>query len=121
MLRHPARLSLSVIATAAGAALLAGCGGGTPSSAAASPKGSAADRYQQLVSFSQCMRTHGVPGFPDPVRSGNAIGLQIQGGGPGAIKPDSPAFVAAQKACGHLLPNGGRPPGRCARPSRSGS
>jgi hypothetical protein len=50
------------------------------------------------------MRTHGVPGFPDPSPSGNLL-LRSQSG----IKPDSPAFQSAQQACRSLMPNGGRP------------
>jgi hypothetical protein len=43
------------------------------------------------------MRAHGVPKFPDPSTSG---GIQI---GPSTgINPTSPAFQAAQKACGGL-------------------
>jgi hypothetical protein len=54
--------------------------------------------------FAACMRSHGVPRFPDPSAQG-AISI-----GPGAgINPDSPKFKAAQKACEKLLPNGGQP------------
>jgi hypothetical protein len=53
------------------------------------------------LAFSECMRSHGVPNFPDP----NAQGV-IQGSG---INPSSSSFQAANKDCRHLLPNGGVP------------
>jgi hypothetical protein len=56
-------------------------------------------RYQQAVAFSQCMRSHGAPNFPDP--------------GPGGAFPVTPgsdrssaAFKAAQAACKSKEPNG---------------
>ncbi|HWF75078.1 MAG TPA: hypothetical protein VG186_17145 [Solirubrobacteraceae bacterium] len=63
-----------------------------------------AQAKQQALRFSACMRTHGVPGFPDPVFSGNGIGLQLNPGS--GASPASPAFKAAQKACGSPLPGG---------------
>lgn len=57
-----------------------------------------------FVAFSQCMRTNGVPNFPDPKGGG---GIQL---GPG-INPNSPAFKAARAKCNHLLPGGGPPSG----------
>jgi hypothetical protein len=55
-------------------------------------------KKQAAIKFSQCMRTHGVPNFPDPVFSSNGmIGLGI---GPGN-NPNSPAFQQAEKACGN--------------------
>jgi hypothetical protein len=55
------------------------------------------------VKFAQCMRTHGVPNFPDPqFQSGPGGGVGVRIGGPG-IDPQSPAFQSAQKTCGKLL------------------
>jgi hypothetical protein len=57
----------------------------------------AAQRQQQLaqkLKFAQCMRTHGVPNYPDPNNQG---GITI--GGRDGIDPNSPQFQAAQKAC----------------------
>jgi hypothetical protein len=57
-----------------------------------------------LASYSACMRSHGVPKFPDPKPSGGGMQLTI---GPGhGIDPSSPQFQAAQKACEKLLPGG---------------
>jgi hypothetical protein len=46
----------------------------------------------RLLRQAECMRSHGVPSFPDP----------LPGGGfsyPSTINPQSPAFIAAQNAC----------------------
>jgi hypothetical protein len=50
------------------------------------------------------MRSHGVPNFPDPKTTGNAI--EILGANSG-VNVQSPAFQSAQKSCNHLLPGGG--------------
>lgn len=83
-------------AVAAMAALVAACGAGGPSAAGGSSP------YQKAVAYSQCMRSHGVPGFPDPDSKGNFIirGPKL-GGSPGA-------YQSADRACRHLLPNGGQ-------------
>jgi hypothetical protein len=50
---------------------------------------------QAALKFSQCMRTHGVPNFPDPVFAANGmIGIGIEN------NPNSPTFQQAQTACG---------------------
>jgi hypothetical protein len=114
-------LSLSVLACAA--VLVAGCGGSSPSSGVAhlsasnssatggsssAPEGDRPNQ-QQLVAFSQCMRTHGVANFPEPSEGH----LLIRGGPRGAraagLDPGSAQFRAAREACRKLLPNGGVP------------
>ena len=54
--------------------------------------------------FSECMRKHGVPNFPDP----NAQGVITIESGEG-IDPGSPAFTSARTVCMKVLPNGGQP------------
>ena len=57
----------------------------------------------QALAMSRCMRSHGVPNFPDPqFGSGPDGGIGIRLGGSG-INPNSPAFQAAQKACGSIF------------------
>ena len=53
----------------------------------------------KALKYAQCMRTHGVPNFPDPTADGS---FSLTG-----INPRSPAFQTAQKACSKLLPGGG--------------
>ena len=55
--------------------------------------------------FSSCMRSHGVPTFPDPNSQGV---IQINGGPGSTIDPSSPKFQAAQQTCRKLLPGGGK-------------
>lgn len=59
---------------------------------------------EQALKFSACMRSHGVPGFPDPGFSGNSARLELTHGS--GVNPAAPAFKAAQKACGSPLPGG---------------
>jgi hypothetical protein len=64
-----------------------------------------AKQLQEALKYARCMRSHGVPNFPDPKVSSNG-GIEI-GPGPGSnVDPDAHQFKAAQKACGHLLPGG---------------
>lgn len=85
--------------------------GGKPPSPAEQAK-----LQEKALQFSQCMRTHGVPDFPDPEfhsgSGGVGVGIRIGGkGGPSRIDPNSPQFQAAQKACQSIMPGpkGGGP------------
>jgi hypothetical protein len=65
--------------------------------------------YAHLLKYSQCMRGHGVPGYPDPTRgSGGGVSLSIRGGPDSGLDPNSPIFQHAQQACSKLP---GAPPG----------
>jgi hypothetical protein len=93
--------------------------------AAAGPGGPggqmSAEDMDKILAFAKCMREHGV-NMPDPQANGDGgIVIQVDDGsgtaGTGGPKPDSPAFQAAQTACGSLLPgkpgttsNGGKAP-----------
>ena len=74
-----------------------------------------AEAQAAALRFSQCMRTHGLPDFPDPTFAGNAV--QLKGvGGAGGIEPSSPQFKAAQRKCQSSAPKlrgakGGPPEG----------
>ena len=52
------------------------------------------------LAHAECMRSHGVPDFPDPGP------IHIDVGTHPDLDPSSPAFVAAQKACLSLQPGG---------------
>ena len=54
-----------------------------------------------LAQLAACMRSHGVPNFPEP----NAQGVISSG----SIDPNSPQFQQAMQACQKDLPNGGTP------------
>jgi hypothetical protein len=49
----------------------------------------------KLEKFSQCMRAHGIPDFPDP----NDSGLQIQVHPGSDLSPNNPTFQNASKLC----------------------
>jgi hypothetical protein len=61
-----------------------------------------AQAQARMLSYSACMRSHGVPKFPDPNFSGGHISLSISSGS--GIDPQSPQFQSAQKACQGDLP-----------------
>jgi hypothetical protein len=61
--------------------------------------GQTAKARSQALAMARCMRSHGVPNFPDPVvQSGPNGGIAVKISGAG-IDPSSPAFRAAQKDC----------------------
>jgi hypothetical protein len=59
-----------------------------------------------FLAFSKCMRSHGVPDFPDPSAGG---GIKIAVGS--NVNFASPAFKTAQSECRSRLPGGGPPQG----------
>lgn len=67
------------------------------------------------LKFATCMRSHGVPNFPDPGAGSGGHGFRISITPNSGINPFSPAFKAAQSACQKLLPGGG--PGAQGPPS----
>jgi hypothetical protein len=70
-----------------------------PPERAPSPAEIAANR-EEMLEFAACMRSNGVPKFPDPNSSDGGIKLSRQSG----IDPNSPQFKAAEQACEELLP-----------------
>ncbi len=92
----------TVVAATAWLALLAACGGSQ--SGGAARLGSTASQSNGAVSFARCMRSSGVPSYPDPTGSGLVKESLEQ------LGVSSSRFQAAERACNHLLPNGGRPP-----------
>ena len=100
-------IPIFVIAAAAVAVLAAGCGGGSSPTSSARPT-AAAIVGQQFVAFAVCMRSRGVPDYPDPQISSSANHLQVTIS-PGSADPNSPAFKSADHACHNLMPNGGKP------------
>jgi hypothetical protein len=130
---HSRHALTAALALPLAALAFAGCGGGSPKSSVASlgsstttttqndaaPSGAGTAngassgsgrglgltmKTQNGTKFAACMRSHGVPNFPDPSSGGN---ITV---GPGSgIDPSSPKFRAAESTCQKLLPNGGQP------------
>jgi hypothetical protein len=92
--------------------VLAGCGGAsgpgvaslgkssTTTTAPSSEGSTPVVSYTAALKYSHCMRSHGELAFPEPSPDGSFSNIPDQ-----FTRP----FIAAQKACEHLLPNGGQP------------
>ncbi|HUB74850.1 MAG TPA: hypothetical protein VL979_12555 [Solirubrobacteraceae bacterium] len=116
--RSPAALACAGLAGVALA--LAGCGsssspgvahvssakgsGNASSEGGASSGEGTANPQQQALAYSKCMRSNGVPSFPDPSPNGGFFFHAKSG-----MDPSSPAFRAAQAKCHKLMPGGGPP------------
>ena len=77
---------------------------GWPSPAASATGGPT--RAQAALAYARCMRSHGVPDFPDPDSNGNFdLRNNQQGGGSTGSGSDSvsPQETAANQVCNHLL------------------
>ncbi len=117
-MRHRALLILiPIVAVTALSLLAAGCGGGSARVASVTSSRSAdttTTTQNGLVAFSSCMRSNGVPNFPDPQRfAGGNLKLTIH-----QLGTSSPHFQAAMNACNHLLPNGGNESQQSAQQQR---
>jgi hypothetical protein len=84
----------ATIIVTAGLALLSPACGRSPATSSPSP-------IAQPLAFSHCMRSKGVPSFPDPSGSGVWPKTEVE------LAAGNPRFQAATQACGHLLPDGG--------------
>jgi hypothetical protein len=93
----PRRAGVLAAALAAIALLAAACGSNSAPDAGLTA-------YQQALAYSQCMRAHGVPSFPDPNSQGNFV-LGARAGAKGPVI--SPLMARADNACKHLLPHDG--------------
>jgi hypothetical protein len=93
-------VKVGTVAAACLVMLAAACGGGKAPSSTSSQQNGA-------VAFARCIRSHGVPNWPDPSSSGAFDKSKLTAQQLGA---SSSTVQAAQRACQHLLPNGGRPP-----------
>ena len=98
-----ARTAAALIATAALALMAAACSG-TPSSAdhGGSPTAAGSSNSPSAVAYSHCMRSKGVPDYPDPGSDGQVPKTSAQ-----HLGVSSSVFDAARQACGHLLPTTG--------------
>jgi hypothetical protein len=106
-----ARAVIAITATTGLALLATACStgsGGSPTaggSASSSPAVSTGSGGSTgLLAYASCMRSHGVPDFPDPASSG---GIPKQGVISAENGVSNSQVDAAQNACSHLLPPGG--------------
>lgn len=76
--------------------LLPGGGPGPSSNHQISPQ-----EQSQYLKAAACIRTHGIPNFPDPTFSGGGVHVSQKG-----INLHSPQVRAAEEACQSLIPGG---------------
>lgn len=97
--------TLSRLLFVAGIAMsLVACGSsGTPSTVSSGGRQARA-QTEAAFRFARCMRSRGVPGFPDPTTRAFKFSLT-----PASGNAQSPTFRSAVTACQHLLPDGGPP------------
>ncbi len=121
-LRRAAALAAASVAIGL---LAVGCGGGSPTGgvahlgsstpatsstaagAATGPGGGESSPGSKAVAFSACMRSHGVPNFPDPQVSHNGNEVSVKIAIPAGVGPGNSKLSSAQQACRKLLPGGG--------------
>ena len=59
----------------------------------------------QALQYAACMRSHGVPNFPDPIIHGGTISFRVAAQSPAGGAPAvPPQLQTAQRACQKLLP-----------------
>lgn len=84
------------------APLAAGCGSNHPTTSTGAASRQNSD-VTAAYSYARCMRTHGVPNFPDPhvSISGNhgSVGFAVN-----PSETGSPKWASAQKTCSKILP-----------------
>ena len=106
------RAGLLAIALAVAGVLVAGCSGGPAdpgvagvSSATASPSQSATVSGEaEALQYAACMRSHGVPDFPDPTVQNGSVGFSITAGD--GVDQNSPQYQSARQACSSLRGGG---------------
>src|SRR4051794_29081731 len=91
-----------IIAGAGLALAAAGCGGSSASKAtqlgSSAKPGASSAQGSGAIAFSRCMRSNGVPKFPDPVAGGALPKIDTQG-----LGVSSSTYQSANSACQHLL------------------
>lgn len=95
--RRP-RLTALAAMLAAAAVALAACGGG-----GSAPATTGSSSFDKALNFTECMRSHGVPDFPDP----NSKGAFVSAPGTPSLSEPQSVVRAAFQACQHLMPAGG--------------
>jgi hypothetical protein len=99
---HAVRTTAAVIAMAALALLAAACSGSPSSTDRAGSPGTGGSANAQLVAYSQCMRSNGLPNYPDPDGSGVLPKETAQ-----QLGVSDSLYQDAQRTCQHLLPRTG--------------
>jgi hypothetical protein len=90
-------------------ALLAAACGSSPSSVASggSPNAGRSGNSQIGVNYANCMRSHGVPKYPDP-NSSNQLANGLPKVSVQRLDVSTAQYQAAENSCAYLLPNNGQ-------------
>lgn len=97
--------SMAVVALALLASACSSAPSSTGSGGSSSAEGSA--NSQKSLAYSRCMRSRGVPNYPD-ANSSNQLANGLPKVDPQQLGVSNSRYQAAQQACAHLLPNGGQ-------------
>src|ERR1700733_431704 len=100
-----ARTAAAIIATAALALLSAACDGSPSSTGSGSSSNSGGSANSKALAYAHCMRSDGVPDFPDPNSAGEFNKATI-----GQLSASNSQYQTATQACVRLLPNSGGGP-----------
>ena len=82
--------------------LTAACAGGTSTGAGSSSLTGASALHQEELAVAQCMRSHGVPNFPDPPANGDMSGLNAD-----RLGVSTSVYQSALNRCQYLAPDAG--------------
>lgn len=110
------RAGLVAVATLAAGVLAAGCSSGSsgPGVAGAAPPSaspsatSSGSAEAQALAYAKCMRSHGVPDFPDPTVKNGSVGFDFSAS---TVNQNSAAYSSARQACQSLRGGGTANPG----------
>jgi hypothetical protein len=97
-----ARMAAAALAATALTLLATACSNSPASTTSGSLDAGGAANSPSAVAYSGCMRSHGVPGYPDPGGSGQLPKASAQ-----QLGVSSSQFQAAEQACQHLYPTDG--------------
>ncbi len=93
--------------------------GAAHSTNARSPAGpQSSGALAEMMSYSRCMRSHGILDFPDPTPNPGGPGGSFSWSGHGEnddLDPNNPRYQAANKTCQPLLPDAGQVPAPSAK------
>jgi hypothetical protein len=96
-----ARTAAAVSAAAALALLAAACSDGPSSAGSGSSTTASGSAHSKALAYAECVRSHGVPNFPDPGSSGGFDKTTVS-----QLAAGNSQFQTATHTCAHLLPSG---------------
>ncbi|MGH3213964.1 MAG: hypothetical protein ACRDL9_05210 [Trebonia sp.] len=96
------RAAAGITVMSAAALLAAACSASPPSAGPGGSPNAGGSNSPSAVAYSRCVRSHGVPEYPDPNSSGQLP--KITPGNEAQLGVSESRFTAAQAACQHLWP-----------------